>query len=130
MKSPVLFSAKCQFSVIITVTLGLWFFDQVVAKSYAVGGIIYAVPNLYFVYYAFRYSGSDNVPHIARSLTWGESGKFVLAACGFALVYRLVDTVHTIGLFAGFISMIIVHWFVAAQIVRLQRLTEANSKKV
>lgn len=129
-KSPVLFSAKCQLSVIVTVAFVLWFGDEAIAKSYALGGIVYAIPNLYFVHYAFRYSGTGNVPLIARSLAWGESGKFALAAFGFVVVYRVVDPLHSGGLFAGFASMILIQWFVAARIVRMQQLAEANSEKV
>lgn len=130
MKSPVLFSAKWQFAVSFTVTGLLWLADAIIAKSYVLGSFIYAIPNLYFVHYAFRYAGTRNISLIARSLAWGESGKFVLAACGFMMTYRLAGEVHNGSLFAGFVSMILIQWFVAARIIRVQQLAEANSKKV
>lgn len=118
MKSPVWFNAKAQCLLLLVVSLALLAVDRVMAYSFCLGGLVYVVPNLYFVHYAFRYRGAENAFLIARSFSWGESGKIALAVCGFVLVYRLVHPLHHAAFFGGFISSIIIQWFVAFFIVK------------
>jgi len=115
-KSPIWFSIKYQLFSLAVVSTVLLISSTPAAYSFAVGGLVYVVPNLYFMHYALRYSGSDHVPLIAQSFSMGESGKLALAAVGFVLVFRFVNPLHVFALFAGFISMIILQWFIAAKI--------------
>ncbi len=116
--SPVWFNAKAQFLLLLVVSLALLAVDDVHAYSFCLGGLVYVVPNLYFVHYAFRYRGAKNALLIARSFSWGESGKIALAVCGFILVYRFVHPLNHAALFSGFLASIIIQWFVAFFIVK------------
>ncbi|MFL0803622.1 MAG: ATP synthase subunit I [Agarilytica sp.] len=126
MKSPVRYSAVTQLSVVLLITSVLLTEDAVTAYSYCLGALVYVLPNLYFVHYAFRFAGTQNVPLIARSFSWGESGKIALASLGFVLVYRLVEPISHPSLFAGFFSMIIFQWFIAYRIVSARDKSNAD----
>ncbi len=126
MKSPVWFNALSQLFILMLASLILLTEDVVTAYSYSLGALVYIIPNLYFVHYAFRYSGAENASLIAQSFSWGESGKVALASCGFILVYRFVDELNHASLFAGFFSMIVFQWFVAARIVKARDKSNAD----
>ncbi len=117
-KSPVLIHAVSQLSTLLLISLVLFAADAVTAKSFFLGGLVYIVPNLYFVYYAFRYSGAPLALYIMQSFSKGESGKIALATMGFALVFRFVEPLSPVALFAGFVLMIVLQWFIAAYILR------------
>ncbi|MFL0811031.1 MAG: ATP synthase subunit I [Agarilytica sp.] len=117
MKSPVWYSLLSHLALLLVLTGLIYTIDRVFAYSFFYGGIVYSIPNLYFVYYAFRYSGAALAPLITQSFSWGESGKMALSAVGFALVFRFVGTLNHLALFAGFLTMIIFQWFVASRIV-------------
>ncbi len=125
-KSPLWFSAKYQFTGLALMLLVLVWVDDSVALSFALGGLLYIVPNLYFVHYAFRYQGAERAPLIARSFNWGESGKFALAATGFVAVYRFVEPLRDLALFAGFTTMIVIQWWVATRLVELRDRPEVD----
>ncbi|WP_245929271.1 ATP synthase subunit I [Agarilytica rhodophyticola] len=126
MTSPVWYSAKYQLSLLTLVGSLLAINDVGIAYSFVLGSLIYIIPNLYFVHYAFRYSGAEYAPLIARSFSSGESGKLVLAALGFILVYRFVKPIHSPALFVGFSFMIVLQWFVAAKIVKMRSQPKSN----
>ncbi len=126
MKSPVWLNALSQLFIMMLVSLVLLAVDAVTAYSYSLGALVYIIPNLYFVHYAFRYSGAQNAPLIAQSFSWGESGKVALASCGFILVFRFVDPLNHASLFVGFFSMIVFQWFVAARIVSARDKSNAD----
>lgn len=128
--SPIKFSAVAHSTAIGIACLLLywWLDDPAVARSFVLGGAIYALPNLYFVYYAFRFRGAVQAPLIARSFSWGESGKFALAAMGFILAFRFVESLHHGALFAGFIGTMVLQWFVSAELVRRRDHTEKRGQ--
>ncbi len=79
------------------------------------------LPNMYFTYYAFRYNGADWAPWIRLSFLKGEMGKLMLAAVGFALVFRFVSPLDEAFLFLGFGIMIGLQLWIACKIAnRLQ----------
>ncbi len=120
MKSPVWMCAKYQSTVlcVITALIISGIGDKRFALSFFLGGIVYILPNLYFVHYAFRYRGAQAASLISSSFVWGEAGKLALCACGFIAVYRLYPNVHHGVLFAGFLSMIVTQWWVASKVVK------------
>jgi len=124
--SPVWFSAKFELSVLILISAMLILGSGVAAYSFALGGLIYVIPNLYFVHYAFRFQGAVLAPLIVRSFGWGESGKIALVAVGFVLVYRLIDPLHDLSVFAGFGTMIVIQWFVAVRLIERHCQPEKN----
>lgn len=107
---------KWQLIVLAGLSAGGLLINVIAAYSVMCGAGIYIVPNIYFSLYAFRYRGAQLAPWIARSFSWGESGKFALAAVGFALVFNFVQPLNVAMVFAGFCSMIILQWFVARKI--------------
>jgi ATP synthase protein I len=84
--------------------------------SFFLGGLIQLVPNTYFAWRVFRFSGAAAAHRVAQSFYRGEMVKFVLTGAGFALVFSLVDAVNPPALFAGYGVMILsylglTHWF-------------------
>jgi ATP synthase protein I len=75
----------------------------VLAYSVLLGGLISLIPNTGFAILVFRQSGARAVGAIVRNALLGELMKLVLIGAGFALVFVLVDPLHVIGLFTGFV---------------------------
>ena len=122
MKSPIAVSLFHQILIILPVSTTLFFWDKDAAYSFALGAAVFVVPNLYFTIYAFRYRGAELSRWISRSFSWGESGKLALTAVGFALVFRFYETVQVPTMFVGFISMIVLQWWVARKIAKLMSI--------
>jgi ATP synthase protein I len=76
---------------------------SVVAYSVLFGGLISLVPNAGFAALVFRHSGARAMAAVVRNAFLGELIKLVLIGAGFALVFVLVDPLHVIGLFTGFV---------------------------
>lgn len=116
-KSPVWYSAKIQAFLLAFASILVWLlWGKLVAKSYFIGGLIYLIPNLYFVHYAFRYATKEHYAQAARSIVWGEMGKLGLSCLAFAIVFSSDYVIDEVFIFVGFISVIISQWFVALRI--------------
>merc|ERR1712169_31213 len=61
------------------------------AKSALLGGLTCALPNAYFIWRAFRYSGARSAAHVVQSFYQGESWKFVLTALCFGVIFQRVE---------------------------------------
>ncbi|TVZ41621.1 ATP synthase protein I [Alteromonadaceae bacterium 2753L.S.0a.02] len=118
MKSPALAGLIAQLGFVLSVGFALLLVSMVVAYSFALGALVFVLPNTYFTLYAFRYRGARNAHWIAKSFKWGESGKFALAAVGFAMVFNFISPLHVPALFAGFCSLIIMQWWLAVYLGR------------
>jgi ATP synthase protein I len=101
--SPVRYLAK--FQAITTLLLAgiSLLMGSVVAYSVLLGGLISLIPSTGFAYLVFRESGARAVGAIVRNTLLGELMKLGLVGAGFALVFVLVDPLHVIGLFTGFV---------------------------
>jgi ATP synthase protein I len=75
----------------------------VLAYSVLLGGLISLIPNTGFAFLVFRQSGARAVGAVVRNAFVGELMKLVLVGAGFALVFVLVDPLHVVGLFTGFV---------------------------
>lgn len=115
-RSPLAYSLSVQLFISVTFSLLALILGQVHAYSFALGAILFIVPNLYFTYYAFRFRGTELTDWIRRSFMWGQMGKLALAAVGFALVFRFVAHLHIASLFAGYIVMILTQWWLGKRI--------------
>lgn len=82
----------------------------VAAYSALAGALIYFVPNLYFVYRAFKFSGARSAKKILRSFYAGESVKLLLSAAFFAMTFALVKPLDVLALFTGFIAVQASSW--------------------
>ncbi|WP_245582591.1 ATP synthase subunit I [Oceanobacter kriegii] len=101
--------------VILQLTLALisacvaWIHSDVAARSALMGGLTCAVPNAYFIWRAFRYSGARSAPKIVQSLYQGETWKFVLTALFFSVIFIRVEDLNALALFAGFMTVQLGH---------------------
>lgn len=75
----------------------------VLAYSVLLGGLLSLIPSTGFAILVFRHSGARAVGAIVRNALLGELMKLGLIGAGFALVFVLVDPLHVIGLFTGFV---------------------------
>ncbi len=75
----------------------------VLAYSVLLGGLISLIPNTGFAILVFRHSGARAVGAVVRNALLGELMKLGLIGAGFAVVFVLVDPLHVIGLFTGFV---------------------------
>ncbi|MAD47366.1 MAG: ATP F0F1 synthase subunit I [Oceanospirillaceae bacterium] len=79
------------------------------AKSALLGGLTCALPNAYFIWRAFRYSGARSAARVVQSFYQGESWKFVLTALCFGVIFQRVEPLNVLALFAGFITVQLGH---------------------
>ena len=86
-----------------------WLYSDVAAYSALLGGLTCALPNAYFVWRAFRYSGARSTVQVVQSFYQGESWKFVLTALSFAVIFQRVEPLNVLALFAGFIAVQLGH---------------------
>lgn len=114
--SPLLYSLKIQAAVCVLCVIPSFLISDIAAISFLLGTVTYIVPNMYFTYYAFRYTGSKWVVWINHSFLWGEMGKQSLVAIGFALIFNFVKSVDMKMLFSGFIIMIFIQFWLAKRI--------------
>lgn len=115
-RNPLLYTLAMQLLAVTPVATVLGFIDRFWLGSFVLGVLVYAVPNAYFTFYAFRYR--ENSQQIAQSFFAGEFGKLALIVAGFALVFKFVSPLHMPSLLVGFIGLIILQWFIAWQITK------------
>jgi ATP synthase protein I len=100
----------------------LWLSRGTVAGYSALcGGLIAWLPNLYFAYKAFRFSGARAAPAIVRSFYAGEAGKLILTAVLFALTFAGVKPLEPLAVFGVFLLTQLVSWF--SPLLMRKRLT-------
>ena len=100
-------------STIVISALGL-FCGTLAAKSLALGCIVFALPTVYFTYYAFRFDAEQQTELMVRSFFKGQSNKLLLMAVCFSLVFVFVKPLNVPALFFGFGLMIAAHLVLAS----------------
>lgn len=83
----------------------------VAAYSSLIGGIIFALPQLYFGFKAFLYAGAHAIQNVVINFYKGESTKILIIAFSFALVFKFVKPVDYFALYSTFISVLILNCF-------------------
>ncbi|MBM95448.1 MAG: F0F1 ATP synthase subunit I [Oceanospirillaceae bacterium] len=83
--------------------------SDVAAKSAVLGGLSCAIPNAYFIWKAFRYSGARSTERVVQSFYQGETWKFLLTSLCFIAIFRHVESLNVLALFAGFIAVQLSH---------------------
>ncbi|MCL6268570.1 F0F1 ATP synthase subunit I [Sansalvadorimonas sp. 2012CJ34-2] len=98
---------------VMTVLLSAVFFlnNTTAGLSALLGGLICLIPNTYFVARTFSRSGARAAKIIVMDFYKGEAGKFLLTACGFALVFALVKPLDYAVLLGVFVLVQAVNWF-------------------
>jgi ATP synthase protein I len=84
----------------------------VAAWSALLGGLICWLPNCYFAFRAFRHKGARAAKKIVRSFYVGEAGKMAITVLLFAVVFTNVRPLHALALFAGYLAVQTLNWFV------------------
>jgi ATP synthase protein I len=95
--------------VLLALTAGTAWIDMTTACSILLGGLISIGPNWYFARQAFRFRGALASPLVVRSFYFGETGKFVLTAAIFAVVFAVVRPLNAVALWLAFIGMTLSH---------------------
>ncbi len=98
--------------------------NPLVAESLVLGGLIAVLSQAYFAWRVFRYRGAQAASHIARASYAGETGKFLLAVTGFALVFAFVRPLQAWAVFAGYGGMVIIQ--VTGSWLLLRQATPVN----
>jgi len=96
---------------IVLVQLGVTFFVATLfllrsyeaAYSSLAGGLIFAIPNAYFAYKAFMYTGARQISHVLRSFYQGGMWKLVLTGVGFGLAFKFLQPIDYFALFGTFV---------------------------
>ncbi|WP_407313896.1 F0F1 ATP synthase subunit I [Pseudomonas sp. nanlin1] len=109
---PVFPVLVAQFAVLLLSALALWQWKGAVSGySGLCGGLIAWLPNVYFAFKAFRFTGARAAQAIVRSFYAGEAGKLILTAVLFALAFVGVKPLAPIALFGVFLLTQSVSWF-------------------
>ncbi|MBS3803665.1 MAG: ATP synthase subunit I [Oleiphilaceae bacterium] len=100
-----------EFSLLMILSV-LWLLESRLAfYSAFIGGLIFLVPNTYFVHRVFRYQGARKTHLIVSSLFRAESIKLALTAVFFAAVFILMEPVHVPALLITFAVMVVMGAF-------------------
>ncbi len=93
----------------IVVMVLLWATQGVSAGYSALtGGLIFLVPNTWFVYQFSKFEGARNVSRMVGNLFRAEAIKMALTAVSFAAVFNLMEPVHAPALLFTFAVMVVI----------------------
>lgn len=96
-----------QFLVAVcTALIALALLGKIAGYSALLGGLVSTLPNAYFARKAFQYRGARNTPHIVKAFYAGQSGKMVLTAIMFALVFAGIKPLNELAVIVSFIITI------------------------
>lgn len=117
-KSPLLYFFIGQVGISALLSILLILVSVLHAYSFILGALAFVIPNMYFIYYAFRFQGAEQAYIIGRSFKKGQTGKLSISALIFALIFKVVSPLHAEMVFAGFSSMICLHWFLSHMMLK------------
>ena len=101
-----------QLVILLLSALILWQWHGAVSGySGLCGGLIVWLPNVYFAYKAFRFTGARAAQAIVRSFYAGEAGKLILTAALFTLTFVGVKPLAPLAVFGVFLVTQLVSWF-------------------
>lgn len=98
--------------------------------SVLLGGLISALPNIYFARQAFRYRGARSAHYVTRAFYLGEAGKFTMTTVAFGLVFAKVERLQPIALVLAFLGMTLGHLIVCARFGAYGRTGEPKAVDV
>lgn len=84
--------------------------DVVVAKSAALGALIYWLASSYFSWQAFRASGARASKQILSNMAHGLIGKFVIVIVGLILILSSVSPLSMVAVLCGFMPVQAMAW--------------------
>ena len=96
-----------QLIVTLAVALALWIFQGLIAGySGLLGGLVALIPNSYFAFRVYRYSGARSARAIVGEFYSGEAGKLILTAVLFITVWLAVKPLVVAAVFGGYIAVL------------------------
>jgi ATP synthase protein I len=102
-KTPTRYLVTVQALTILVLAGTSLLLGRVVAYSVLLGGLISLIPSTWFAILVFRHSGARAVGAVVGNAYLGELMKLIMIGAGFGLVFVLVDPLHVLGLFTGFV---------------------------
>lgn len=123
-KPPVVRLFCWQFGALLVGALVLVMVGRLSALSFLAGGFIQMGPNWWFARQAFRYTGALSMRQVVTGFYIGESGKFLLSGLLFALLFVLLPSVDIIALFAGYVSMFLIHTVSVERLLRHRTVSQ------
>lgn len=105
LKAPPIYKAIVTQFVVSTIAALSAFalMDGVTGYSVFLGGMVSTLPNAYFALKAFRYRGARQMLLIVKSFYAGESGKLIITAVMFALIFAGIRPLNELAVIIGFI---------------------------
>lgn len=108
-----------EFTGLVILSL-LWSLHSPLAGYSAfIGGLIFIVPNAWFVHRVYRYEGARQMRLMVGNLFRAESTKIALTAVFFAAVFTLIEPVHVPALLFTFAVMVVtggaLRWLIQPQ---------------
>lgn len=98
-----------QLIVTLAVALALWIFQGLIAGySSLLGGLVALIPNCYFAFRVYRYSGARSARAIVGEFYSGEAGKLILTAVLFIAVWLAVKPLVVAAVFGGYLAVLAV----------------------
>ena len=98
-----------QLIVTLAVALVLWGFQGWIAGySGLLGGLVALIPNGYFAFRVYRYSGARSARAIVGEFYSGEAGKLILTAVLFIAVWLGVKPLEVAAVFGGYLAVLVV----------------------
>ncbi len=102
-QNDALWSLVTQFVLIIVMSLVVWETkDPKSAGSFAIGGLVCVLPNIYLYRRVFSFFGARAAKNIVRAFYFGEAVKIVLTAAGFVGALY-IPWMKPLWLFVGYI---------------------------
>ncbi len=98
------------------VALGAGIMDSVTGKSLLIGGLIFLIPQSWFAWRVFRFSGASAAREVVQGFYRGEAGKFLLTTAGFASAFLVAVPLHAAALFGAYIALHVVHWLLLSRL--------------
>ena len=99
-----------QVLIVVFVTLGFFLLgNSISAKSALYGGLVALIPNWYFARKINKHKGED-ARKVVRSFYAGESGKLIITAAIFALIFQDPE-IDIIAILTTYIAALTVFWF-------------------
>ena len=91
--------------VVVVLLIAILFFifrGNVAALSSLCGGMIYTIPNAYFIRKAWQYLGASRMVHTVSSFYKGETWKMFLSALLFAALFKTFPQADMVAVFSAF----------------------------
>jgi ATP synthase protein I len=95
--------------MLIVVTVLVWQWQMVVARSMLLGGAVYLLPQTWFAWQAFRFQGARSAFSMVRAFYRGEAGKYILTAALFAVVFATVRPLDVPAMFGAYIGLMVIN---------------------